>query len=140
MNKAKTRTGAKSGKLKGQKKIKVSSHLGRAVVVANMNNTIITITTEKGDTIASKSGGSTEKKYKGSRKSTPAAAEEAAKEVAKKVLGMGMTSVAVIIKGPGSGRDAAVKGLYTAGLSVSMITDATPIPHNGCRRRKERRI
>lgn len=130
MNKPKTRA---KGKIH-------APHAGRAVVVATMNNTIITITTEKGDKIASCSGGSTEKKYKGSRKSTSAAAEEAAKEVGKKVQTMGMSSIVVIIKGPGAGREAAVRGLYTSGLSVSSIIDATPMPHNGCRRRKERRI
>ena len=110
---------------------------GKAMISATMNNTIITITTDKGAVLASSSGG---RKYKGARKATSAAADEAAREVGKKVLAMGMTTVVAIIKGPGAGRESAVKGLAASGLGITTITDATGIPHNGCRPRKERRI
>jgi small subunit ribosomal protein S11 len=110
---------------------------GKAMITATMNNTIISITTDKGAVIASSSGG---RKYKGARKATSAAADEAAREVGKKVISMGMNTVVAIIKGPGAGRESAVKGLAAAGLSIITITDATGMPHNGCRARKERRI
>lgn len=125
------------GKGRGKSRKVHAPHSGKAYIQASMNNTIITITTDKGAVIAARSGGCN---YKGARKATPAAAEQAARELGEKVKAMGMVTIVVQLKGPGSGRDAAIKGLAASGLSVVYITEATPIPHNGCRRPKERRI
>ena len=128
-----------NGKSKGRSRTgKVHApHSGRVCIQATMNNTIITVTTDKGAVIASRSGGSN---YKGARKSTPAAAEQAGRELGEKIKSMGMVTLVAIIKGPGAGREAAVKGLAASGMSIVFITEATPVPHNGCRPRKPRRI
>ncbi len=107
-------------------------------VRSTFNNTIITITDPSGNTIAWSTSGA--QGFKGSRKSTPFAAQIAAEEAAKKAVEMGLRKVDVLIKGPGAGREAAVRALQTAGLDVEMIRDVTPIPHNGCRPAKRRRV
>ena len=117
-------------------KKKKAPSTGNVVVNATYTNTIITVTTLNGDTVAWSSGGRTQK---GARKATAFAAEEAAKQVAEQVLSMGMNSVHVILRGPGNGRDAAVKGLAIAGLHVLTLRDDTGVPFNGCRQPKEKR-
>lgn len=112
-------------------------HSGKAYIKATMNNTLISITTDKGAVIAQRSSGYN---YKGSRKSTSGSAEQAARELGEKVKSMGLASVSVIMKGPGAGREAVLKGFVAAGLSVVHLDDKTPVPHNGCRRPKERRM
>lgn len=111
---------------------------GRVYVAATFNNTLVTITNEKGETIGWSSAGAAG--FKGTRKSTPFAATTAVESVAKKAVEKGMKSVDVFIKGPGAGRDAALRAIKAAGLSISMIADITPIPHNGPRAEKKRRI
>lgn len=114
------------------------SEKGRVYVAATFNNTLVTITNEKGETVAWSSAGAAG--FKGTRKSTPFAATTAVENVAKKAIEKGIRSVDVFIKGPGSGRDAALRAIKSAGLSISMIADITPIPHNGPRANKKRRI
>ncbi|MCK4261542.1 30S ribosomal protein S11 [bacterium] len=111
---------------------------GIAHIQATFNNTIITITDEGGNVIAWSSAGL--RGFKGSRKSTPFAAQMAANSCAQKALDQGMREVKVYIKGPGSGREAAIRSLQSAGLGISLIKDVTPIPHNGCRAPKRRRV
>jgi small subunit ribosomal protein S11 len=111
---------------------------GRAYVQSTFNNTIITITDADGGVLAWASSGSVG--FKGSKKGTPFAARLAAESVVKKVLELGMRRVDVYVKGPGSGRETAIRSLQTAGLEVSSIRDITPIPHNGCRPPRRRRI
>jgi small subunit ribosomal protein S11 len=111
---------------------------GKAYVSAGFNNTLITITDLEGQTICCGSSGAAG--FKGTKKSTPFAASKAAEQVAEKALKLGVREVAVLVKGPGSGRDAAIKSLKNTGLEVRSITDITPIPHNGCRPRKRRRV
>jgi small subunit ribosomal protein S11 len=105
---------------------------------ATFNNTIITITDQQGDVILWGSGGTVG--FKGSRKSTPYAAQMAARQAAKKAVDSGVREVDVFVKGPGRGREAAIRSLQAAGLKVRSITDVTPIPHNGCRPPKKRRV
>lgn len=107
-------------------------------IQSTFNNTIITITDANGNTLAWASAGG--QGFRGSRKGTPFAAQSAAELVARKVLDQGMKKVDVLIKGPGSGREAAIRALQSAGLEVSMIRDVTPIPHNGPRPPKRRRV
>ena len=107
-------------------------------VYATFNNTIVTITDEVGNTIACSSGGAAG--FKGSRKSTPFAAQLASESTAKRAMDHGMKTVQVLVKGPGSGREAAIRALQVAGLTVSTIRDVTPMPHNGCRPPKRRRV
>ncbi len=111
---------------------------GQAHIHSSFNNTIVTITDEKGNVISWSSAG--ELGFKGSRKSTPYAAGEVALTAAKAGMEHGLRSVAVFVKGPGSGREAAIRSLQTAGLEISAIKDVTPIPHNGCRPPKRRRV
>jgi len=111
---------------------------GRVYVTATFNNTLVTITDNKGDTIAWSSAGASG--FKGARKSTPFAAITAVEKVAAKAKSMGMISAEVYIKGPGSGRDAAIRALKSAGLNITMIADVTPVPHNGTRAKKKRRV
>ena len=105
---------------------------------ATFNNTLITITDPNGEALCSESGGTTGQK--GSRKSTPFAAQQAARAAAVKAKKMGLVEVEVRVKGPGSGRESAITGLQAAGLKILSIEDVTPIPHNGCRPRKKRRV
>ncbi len=111
---------------------------GVAHIQSTFNNTIITITDMDGGTVAWASAGT--QGFKGSRKSTPFAAQLAAQEAGRKAMENGMRSVEVFIKGPGPGREAALRALQVVGLNVSVIRDVTPIPHNGCRPPKRRRV
>ena len=119
-----------------QKTLTIDS--GRIYVSTTFNNTIITVTNEKGDTVAWASSGN--KGYKGTRKSTPFAATQAVEEAIRKARDTGIKSVDVFIKGPGVGRDAALRAVRNSGLAISMIADITPIPHNGPRMKKKRRV
>lgn len=110
---------------------------GQAHIQATFNNTIVTITDNDGNAIAWSSAGALG--FKGSKKSTPYAAQTTAETAAKAAIEHGMRSVAVFVKGPGSGRESAIRSLNTAGLDITAITDVTPIPHNGCRPPKRRR-
>ncbi|MCG2686057.1 30S ribosomal protein S11 [Candidatus Parcubacteria bacterium] len=114
------------------------SQSGCAYIAAGFNNTLITITDDSGAAVCQGSSGLAG--FKGSRKSTPYAASLAAENVGRRAVERGVRGVAVFVKGPGSGRNAAVKSLRSAGLRVTSITDVTPIPHNGCRPKKRRRI
>ncbi len=111
---------------------------GAAHICSTFNNTLITITDTKGNTISWASAG--ELGFKGSRKSTPFAAQSAAETAAKIAVDHGMKSVEVYVKGPGSGRESAIRALAACGLEVTLIKDVTPIPHNGCRPPKRRRV
>jgi small subunit ribosomal protein S11 len=112
--------------------------VGQAHIKSSFNNTIVSITDLQGNVIAWKSGGTVG--YSGSRKSTPFAAQMAAEACAKTAQEHGMRKVSVFVKGPGSGREAALRSLQAAGLEVTSIQDKTPTPHNGCRPRKRRRV
>ena len=121
-------------------KKKVKKHVvdGMAHIHASFNNTIVTITDRQGNALAwATSGGSG---FRGSRKSTPVAAQVAADRAAQVVKEMGMKNVEVFVKGPGPGRESAVRALNAAGFKITNITDVTPIPHNGCRPPKKRRV
>jgi len=112
---------------------------GRVYIAATFNNTLITVTDEEGNTLGWGSAGNVG--FKGTRKSTPFAATTAVDQVVKKVIAAtGLRSVEVYMKGPGAGRDAALRALKNAGLSISMIADVTPMPHNGVRPKKKRRV
>ena len=124
-------------KVKKNSSVQVNSN-GRAYITSTFNNTIVTITNDKGEAIGWSSAGSSG--FKGTRKSTPFAATSAAENVAKKAVGKGLKSVEVYVKGPGSGRDSALRAIKSGGLSISLIADITPIPHNGPRAKKKRRI
>ncbi|MGD9577173.1 MAG: 30S ribosomal protein S11 [Syntrophorhabdus sp.] len=122
----------------GKKKIRKSIPIGEAYIQSSFNNTIITITDPQGNVVSWSSGGVVG--FKGSRKSTPFAAQLAAENAAKKAIENGMKTVDVFIKGPGAGREAALRALQSAGLKIHLIRDITPIPHNGCRPPKRRRV
>ncbi|MBL7199171.1 MAG: 30S ribosomal protein S11 [Anaerolineae bacterium] len=122
----------------GVRRVRKNVPVGQAHVHATFNNTIVTITDLQGNTIAWASGGTVG--YKGSRKSTPYAARLAAENAAKASMDHGMREVEVYVKGPGPGREAAIRALQASGLRVLMIADATPVPHNGCRPPKKRRV
>jgi small subunit ribosomal protein S11 len=111
---------------------------GRAYVQATFNNTIVTLTDLQGNVISSSSAGASG--FKGSRKSTPYAAQMAATTAARKAMEAGLKQVEVFVKGPGSGREAAIRSLQASGLHISSIRDVTPVPHNGCRPPKRRRV
>ncbi len=121
-----------------KKKVKRNVPVGIAHVHATFNNTIVTITDPAGNVIASSSSGANG--FKGSRKSTPFAAQVAGDTAARKAKEAGVRTVSVRIKGPGSGRESALRALHLAGLQVTLIRDITPVPHNGCRARKSRRV
>ena len=129
--------GAKGGKPKA-KKVKKNIQSGIAHITASFNNTIVTITDVSGNVVAWSSAGV--KGFKGSRKSTPFAAQLAAEDAAKKAMDHGMRSISVFVKGPGSGRESALRALQAAGFKITLIRDVTPVPHNGCRPRKRRRV
>lgn len=120
------------------KKVKKNIPSGLAFIQATFNNTIVTITDPQGNTVSWCSAGS--KGFRGSRKSTPFAAQVAAAEAGHRALDHGMKSLGVLIKGPGSGREAAVRALQGAGFRITSIRDITPVPHNGCRPPKKRRV
>ena len=117
---------------------KKNVELGVAHIQSTFNNTVVTITDKFGNAISWSSAGA--QGFKGSRKSTPYAAQMAAEMAAKDAMEHGMRQVECLVKGPGSGREAAIRALQAAGLEVSMIKDVTPIPHNGCRPPKRRRV
>ena len=120
------------------KKKTISMETGRIYVSTTFNNTIVTVTNEKGDAVAWSSSGNMG--FRGTRKSTPYAATSAVEEAIKKARDTGIKAVEVFIKGPGVGRDAALRAIRNSGLSVAMIADITPIPHNGPRMKKKRRV
>lgn len=123
---------------KPKSKKKLSSSHGVVHILATFNNTVITITDRQGNVICwATSGGSG---FHGSRKSTPYAAQVAAMSAAKKALDLGLKEVEVWVKGPGQGRESAIRSLQQAGLTITVIKDVTPIPHNGCRPPKRRRV
>jgi len=126
-----------SGK-KGKKKERRIVQNGVAHVQASFNNTIVTITDMNGNTVAWTSAGN--QGFKGSRKSTPFAAQRAGEMAARKAMESGMRQIDVYVNGPGSGRESAIRSLQGAGLRINMIRDVTPIPHNGCRPPKRRRV
>ena len=123
---------------KQKKKVKKNVQSGIAHIQSTFNNTIVTITDVSGNVVAWSSAGV--RGFKGSRKSTPFAAQLAAEEAARRAQEHGMRSVAVFVKGPGAGRESALRALQTAGFKVTLIRDVTPIPHNGCRPPKRRRV
>ncbi len=127
-----------TGKAIKKKKNKKLVPLGIVHVQSSFNNTIVTITDVSGNVVSWSSAGS--KGFKGSRKSTPFAAQLAAEEAARKAVDHGMRAVSVYIKGPGAGRESALRAIAQAGLRVNLIKDVTPIPHNGCRPAKRRRV
>ena len=129
---------AKQGKGVKKKKEKKNIQNGIAHIQATFNNTIITITDLSGNVLAWSSAGT--QGYKGSRKSTPFAAQLAAEDVSKKAMEHGVKNIEVYIKGPGVGRESALRTLQAKGFNVSLIRDVTPIPHNGCRPPKRRRV
>ena len=125
-------------KSKAKRKERKHVESGAAHIRTTFNNTIVTITDSNGNTIAWASAGGLG--FKGSRKSTPFAAQMAAEQAAKVAIDQGMRSADVFVKGPGAGREAAIRALQAAGIEVSSIKDVTPIPHNGCRPPKRRRV
>ena len=129
---------ADTGKRKTKKKDRRVPANGVAHVKATFNNTIVTITDGEGNVVSWASAGKAG--FKGSRKSTPFAAQVAAESSAKEAMALGLKRVEVWVKGPGAGREAAIRSLQAAGLEVSAIRDVTPIPHNGCRPPKRRRV
>ena len=134
-------TPAEGGKAKPKskaKKVKKNVQSGIAHIQSTFNNTIVTITDVSGNVVAWSSAGV--RGFKGSRKSTPFAAQLAAEDAAKKAQEHGMRSIAVYVKGPGAGRESALRALQAAGFKISLIRDVTPIPHNGCRPPKRRRV
>lgn len=127
-----------AGKKSTKKKIKKNVPVGVVHVNSTFNNTLITITDVTGNAISSASGGTIG--FKGSRKGTPFAAQQAAENAARVAMDSGMKEVDVEIKGPGPGRESAIRALSSAGLRIKSIRDVTPIPHNGCRPKKRRRV
>jgi small subunit ribosomal protein S11 len=129
---------AQKKKLRTKKRERKVVSDGKAFIVSTFNNTIITLTDPKGGVIAWGSSGTAG--FKGSRKGTPYAAQLAAQGAAQKAKDQGLRHVEVFVRGPGSGREAAIRALQASGISVTAIHDVTPIPHNGCRARKKRRV
>ena len=121
-----------------KKKIRKNVINGIAHIQSTFNNTVITITDMSGNTICWSSAGT--QNFKGSRKGTPFAAQIAAEEVARKAMEQGMKTIQVYVKGPGAGRESALRALQSAGFGITLIKDVTPIPHNGCRPPKRRRV
>jgi len=123
---------------RGTKKEKKQIYSGAAYIQATFNNTIISITDQVGNVVAWASAGS--QGFKGSKKGTPYAAQIAAEAAAKKAISMGMQQIDVFIKGPGAGRESAIRSLQAAGFKIKLIKDITPVPHNGCKPPKRRRV
>ena len=123
---------------KGKKREKKNINYGVAHIYSTFNNTILCISDKEGNVISGSSGGNVG--YKGTRKSTPYAAQIVAQQVAKGAQDHGVQEIDVIVKGPGPGRESAIRSLQAAGLQVNLIKDTTPIPHNGCRPPKRRRV
>ncbi len=128
----------KTAKTRVKRRERKNIPFGQAHIKSTFNNTIISITDNEGNMISWESSGSIG--FKGSRKSTPFAAQLAAEAVAKKAQEHGVRKVEVFVKGPGSGRETAIRSLQAAGLEVASISDVTPVPHNGCRPKKRRRV
>jgi small subunit ribosomal protein S11 len=120
------------------KKEKKQVHAGAAYIQATFNNTVVTITDQSGNVITWSSAGALG--FKGSRKGTPYAAQIAADAAAKKAMSSGMRQIDVFVKGPGAGRESAIRALQAAGLEINLIKDITPVPHNGCKPSKRRRV
>jgi small subunit ribosomal protein S11 len=129
---------AKAVKTKAKKKEKKNIASGIVHIQATFNNTIVTITDTQGNALAWSSAGSLD--FRGAKKSTPFAAQITAENAARKAMEHGLREVDVYVKGPGSGRESAIRTLQVVGLKINMIKDVTPIPHNGCRPRKRRRV
>ena len=123
---------------KGKKKVKKNVQSGIAHIHSTFNNTMITITDVAGNALCWATSGA--QGFRGSRKSTPFAAQVAAEECSKKAMEHGIRQLSVQVKGPGSGRESAVRALQAAGIRITMIRDVTPVPHNGCRPPKRRRV
>ena len=125
-------------KVRKKKRVRLSFNEGVAHIHSSFNNTIVSLTDKAGNILTWSSGGKIG--YKGSKKSTPFAAQLAGEEVAAAALEMGVNKVKVVVKGPGGGRESAIRALNSNGIEITMIEDKTPIPHNGCRPRKTRRV
>src|SRR3990167_5739982 len=123
---------------KGKKKVRKNVAVGIVHIQSSFNNTIITVTDPLGNALSWSSGG--QRGFKGSRKGTPFAAQLAAEEAVRKAMDQGVPTVQVFVKGPGAGRESALRALQKTGVRVSQIRDVTPIPHNGCRPPKKRRV
>ncbi|MEO0324622.1 MAG: 30S ribosomal protein S11 [Myxococcota bacterium] len=128
----------KGAKTKGKKKAKKSISTGIAHIQSTFNNTIVTVTDLNGNVVSWSTAGA--RGFKGSRKSTPFAAQLAAEDAARKAQDHGMKTVAIFVKGPGSGRESALRAFQNVGMRVTLIRDVTPVPHNGCRPPKRRRV
>ncbi|MEA3508199.1 MAG: 30S ribosomal protein S11 [Synergistota bacterium] len=129
---------AKRTQRRGKRKEKKNISYGVAHIYSTFNNTIISVTDKQGNLLSWASGGNVG--FKGTRKSTPYAGQMAAQQVAKQAQDHGVQEIDVVVKGPGPGRESAIRSLQAAGLQVNMIRDETPIPHNGCRPPKRRRV
>ncbi len=129
---------AKAKKTRTKRKEKKNIASGIAHIQSTFNNTIVTITDKQGNTIAWSSAGSLD--FRGAKKSTPFAAQMTAEDAARKAMEHGLREVDVYVKGPGAGRESAIRTLQAVGLKINLIKDVTPIPHNGCRPRKRRRV
>lgn len=123
---------------RGRRRERKNIPRGQAHILATFNNTIVTLTDPQGNVVSWASAG--QNGFRGSRKSTPYAAQITAEQAARRAMDNGMRQVEVFVKGPGSGRESAIRSLQSAGLTVLSITDVTPIPHNGCRPPKRRRV
>lgn len=123
---------------KGKRKVKRTVSRGVAHIQSTFNNTIVTISDRQGNTVSWASSGSSG--FKGAKKGTPFAAQSAADQAARQAMEYGLKEIEIFVKGPGSGRETAIRALQAAGLSISKIRDVTPIPHNGCRPPKRRRV
>src|SRR5712692_9529863 len=130
--------GTTAAERKGKKKTRKNVQTGIVFIQSTFNNTIITITDVSGNVLSWSSAGA--RGFKGSRKSTPFAAQVAAGDAAAKAMEHGLKNVTVLVKGPGAGRESALRAIAAAGLKISLIRDVTPIPHNGCRQPKRRRV
>ena len=132
-------SGSGTGKKRGTKRVaRKNIPTGVAHIRSTFNNTIVTITDVSGNAVSWASAGA--RGFKGSRKSTPFAAQLAAEDAARRAIEHGMRSVAVFVKGPGAGRESALRALQSAGFKITLIRDVTPVPHNGCRPPKRRRV
>jgi small subunit ribosomal protein S11 len=125
-------------KPRARRRERKSIPVGRAFIQSTFNNTIVTLTDSQGNVISWASSGTAG--FKGSRKGTPYAAQMAARDAARKAMEHGLRQIEVCVKGPGSGREAAIRSLQSSGLHITSIRDITPIPHNGCRPTKKRRV
>ncbi|MGH2644954.1 MAG: 30S ribosomal protein S11 [Chitinophagaceae bacterium] len=135
---AKPATTAPSAKVTARKRVVKVDTYGDVYITASFNNIIVSITNKQGQVVSWSSAG--KMGFKGSKKNTPYAAQTAAQDAAKKAMDAGMKRADVFVKGPGSGRESAIRAIATSGIEVNMIKDVTPLPHNGCRPPKKRRV